>query len=492
MKNMKIFLIIAMALVSASCDKWLDVKPQSQLDRDDLFSSENGYSDALIGVYAELCDESLYGRELTYGTLDIMAGCYSKETIVGNYGWLFQYLYKKDNTNKQDFVVNIIDAFWSKIYTQIANLNAMLQTIDDNKNLFSGSNYEVLKGEAIGLRAFLHFELLRMYGETYSAGKDIKAIPYVNELTTSVTRLYTVDEAITLILEDLGTAKGLLEKDPIYLGTTPNSILASQVTVDDANNIYAWHNRRFHFNYYAAIATMARVYLWKGDKTNALEKALEVISAQESKFPWVKSDNLLNIGSDNLNHKNQDATFATEHIFTLNATKLETLTENYLYKGSETSHCLLLTDRSVYPSSFDYRYKNLFKIMEGTTLYVTRKYEPLSNVSACFKNRIPIIRVSEMYYIAAECEGNTTTATGYLNTVRDNRGLLAEKLENLTPEQLKEEIFKEYQKEFYGEGQLWFYYKRNLTPTIEANKDYFTSTDLYTFDRPDGEDSYRF
>lgn len=112
---------------------------------------------------------------------------------------------------------------------------------------------------------------------------------------------------------------------------------------------------------------MARVYQWKGDKTNALKKALEVISAQESKFPWVKSDNLLNIGSDNINHKNQDATFATEHIFALNATKLETLTENYLYKGSGSNFCLLLTDRSAYPSSFDYRYKNLFKMLEGYT-----------------------------------------------------------------------------------------------------------------------------
>ena len=61
MKVIKIFLIVGMALLSVSCDKWLDVKPQSQLDRDDLFSSENGYSDALIGVYAELCDGSLYG-----------------------------------------------------------------------------------------------------------------------------------------------------------------------------------------------------------------------------------------------------------------------------------------------------------------------------------------------------------------------------------------------------------------------------------------------
>ena len=173
----------------------------------------------------------------------------------------------------------------------------------------------------------------------------------------------------------------------------------------------------------------------------------------------------------------------------MNATKLETLSDGYLYGGQGS---LLLTDRSIYPSSFDYRYKNLFKILDGTTLYVTRKYESLSNVSAAFKNRIPMIRISEMYYIAAECEGDGTLATDYLNAVRNNRGLTAEKLENLTPDLLKNEIFKEYQKEFYGEGQLWYYYKRTLAPTIEANKNYFTSIDLYTFDRPENEDAYRF
>ena len=489
MKMIKIFLFVSMAFVSVSCDKWLDVKPQSQLDRDDLLSSENGYSDALIGVYAELCDGSLYGRELTYGALDVMAGYYDRGNMMGDYPYLHQYLYKKDNTNKQDFVIDIIDAFWSKIYTQIANLNSMLQTIDDNKNLFSGENYNIIKGEAIGLRAFLHFELLRMFGEPYAKDKDAEAIPYVDGFTTSVTRLYSVDEVVTLVLKDLEIAKGLLENDPMRLGSTPNSVLASKVTVDEDNNIFAWHNRRFHFNYYATIATMARVYLWKGDKVNALTNALEVIAAQEEKFPWVIAANLSSIGSDDTADEIQDATFATEHVFALNATKLETLSDGYLYGGQGS---LLLTDRSIYPSSFDYRYKDLFKLLEGTTLYVTRKYESLSNVSAAFKDRIPMIRISEMYYIAAECEENTTIATGYLNAVRDNRGLTAEKLENLTPDLLKEEIFKEYQKEFYGEGQLWYYYKRNLTPTIEANKDYFTSIDLYTFDRPEDEDAYRF
>ena len=78
------------------------------------------------------------------------------------------------------------------------------------------------------------------------------------------------------------------------------------------------------------------------------------------------------------------------------------------------------------------------------------------------------------------CCENAQDAAGTIAFTPDH---MKEKLENLTPDLLKNEIFKEYQKEFYGEGQLWYYYKRTLAPTIEANKNYFTSIDLYTFDR---------
>ena len=46
------------------------------------------------------------------------------------------------------------------------------------------------------------------------------------------------------------------------------------------------------------------------------------------------------------------------------------------------------------------------------------------------------------------------------NTIRDNRGLGALNAAVATSETLTNEIKKEYQKEFYAEGQVFFYYKR--------------------------------
>ena len=70
-----------------------------------------------------------------------------------------------------------------------------------------------------------------------------------------------------------------------------------------------------------------------------------------------------------------------------------------------------------------------------------------------------------MYYYAAECYNilnNPQKAVDALNAVRVARGILYEKNlpASLSKEEISREIQKEWQKEFAGEGQLFFYYKR--------------------------------
>jgi len=67
-----------------------------------------------------------------------------------------------------------------------------------------------------------------------------------------------------------------------------------------------------------------------------------------------------------------------------------------------------------------------------------------------------------MYYILAETAPTLNDGFTQLNAVRTRRGLSA--LPVSTQATLNNEITKEYQKEFYAEGQLWFYYKRKATP----------------------------
>jgi hypothetical protein len=90
-----------------------------------------------------------------------------------------------------------------------------------------------------------------------------------------------------------------------------------------------------------------------------------------------------------------------------------------------------------------------------------------------------------MYYIAAETSKTLEEKIDLLNAVRTHRGI-AMLANTLEAAQVNAEIFKEYRKEFYQEGQLFFYYKRTNTLRIEGYG-YDMDESTYVLPRPDDE-----
>ena len=77
-----------------------------------------------------------------------------------------------------------------------------------------------------------------------------------------------------------------------------------------------------------------------------------------------------------------------------------------------------------------------------------------------YGNRIPLISTPEYYYYAAEIyaeRGDYVNALTYLNSIRNVRGISANILD---PTIFKEELLKEWQKEYIALGHLFFHYKR--------------------------------
>ena len=69
------------------------------------------------------------------------------------------------------------------MYNKIANCNVILDNIDVDKTIFTGNNYNRIKAEALALRAFMHFDLLRMFAPAYNeTNKNSTGIPYVDEV----------------------------------------------------------------------------------------------------------------------------------------------------------------------------------------------------------------------------------------------------------------------------------------------------------------------
>lgn len=493
-----------------SCNDWLDVEPDTETDKSSLLSNEAGFADAVSGIYVNMISDNLYGKNMSWYMLELMGGgaitMYGENTSLQTF-----YFHPNNNSYSESYRNTYIDPIWNEEYNTIANVNSLLESIDDKQGVFQGDDYNVFKGELLGLRAFLHFDVLRLFADAYSSADYSESktyIPYVTSITSNVHPLLTNNQACELMLKDLTEAKELLKSDPMYTDSDPSEYVCSTVTGSSTyRNRYGikdWHNRRFHFNYYAAVATMARIYLWMGNKTKAKECALEVISAQEDKFPWVNSTLVSNTQSSG-SYYARDRTFCTEQIFAINIQDLEDKTDGYLWQGeysfSSADGNILGFDASVFDAAtqqYDIRYAYLKSNYSyyGTEFTLSTKYvqdEDADNYySPWARNRLALIRLAEMYYIAAECEDNLDTAVGYLNTVRAHRGLSAYPLTVSSREELQEQIRLEYHKEMVAEGQTFYYYKR-LNEDITNKTAYYDEVitpDQFTMPRPDDEDTY--
>lgn len=435
-------LMLPASLMLTSCDDWLDVKPSTEIESSDLLSSEQGFKDALNGVYITISDATMYGREMTYGFVDVIGSCYYSAGYNGTLAYAKNYDYKNAS------VESLINSIWEKCFFSIANINEMLGKLDAaDEKMFAPDNYNVIKGEAIALRAFLHFDLLRLFAKSYTVGADEAAIPYVTEYSFNVTPTSTVRETLGKIIDDLQKAAELLRKsDPIVTGREITAITDDGYLLD----------RQFHMNYYAVVATMARVYLYMNDYANARRCATEVINS--GKFSWTKVENIAT-ASD----AERDRTFTPEHIFALQMDNLKDYVNGYVY-GYYIARLNILAYwlPNIFPGAThatDWRYIYFMTNKDvdayGTSYTSTKLWQ--EGMDEKYVKRMPMIRLPEMYLILAESD--IANAATQLNVIRSHRGVTSEV--NLTSEaELNDEITREYYREFYNEGQLFYHYKR--------------------------------
>ena len=464
----KLILIALVFCGLSSCKKWLEISPKSEIASDQLFKSEQGFKDALIGSYLLMSSPNSYGFESTIGLVDFLGQQYFVPGTT--HGYYYASLYQYDHIS----VIPKKDNIWSNEYNVIANLNNLLGNIDLKKEALHPAHYAYIKGESIGLRAFLHFDLYRLfgYGAFLSDPSSLqkKVIPYVTKYSKQVTPLITTAAFFDSLQHDLEQAATLLGP---Y-----DSVAVANNGLDVPNADLFYTERKLRFNYYAVKAAQARVYLWMGEYDKAIAAAEEVIT-KGRKYR-------VNFNNGNINDPNpvnKDYTFSTEHIFGLNVQNLYDIVRPYFQRyaadgininynrfnhNGTTADNLYEIATKPNMSLSDYRYKELYNKI-STTEYLLTKFTYVEN--STFKDRMPLIKLPEMYYILAEAyneKGDQATAINHLNTVRTNRGIASTYIlpNTLTHDQVKAEIEREYRKEFVSEGQLFYYYKRLGATTI--------------------------
>jgi len=486
MKRYLYMMVLLLALTS--CKKFLDVKPESQIDKNELFTTEEGFKEALNGIYTLCASPKLYGGNLTFSNLDILAQNYQFSDAgyqkIANFNYAFIDVVDKNNE------------IWSSAYRAIANCNNILAVIDEKKSVFTSKNHDLIKGEALALRAYLHFDLLRMFAPSYKSSPAARAIPYVTTVTTASTPFSNVTEVLDKILLDLNEAKVLLR--------TSDPILSLDYTVgypdDDGNpevntpDLFL-QNRRHRLNYLAVTGELARVYLYKNDMANSLLNAELIVLT--NKFPWTNKADFLETEVTK-----KDRIFYKELLACWAIPKQRQPLIDLFTKENPPFSATLPQIEEIYEKAGvgadDLRFKQWFAdraALNGPRRAILQKY--LSNATP-IANRHPLvapaIRLSEIFYIAAEAsfDTNPSMAMTYFNAVRRARGIGSDITTVTDKQAFIELLITEARKEFYGESQLFYMYKRlNHAVRISATQSSPASDKIFVFPLPVDEEAYR-
>ncbi len=456
MKRSTIYLL-AMVLLTTSCKKYLDVKPQSQVAAEALFTSPQGFEEALNGVYTRCSQGDIYGTELTMGLPDVLAQDW---TMTPNEDYFLNYLQSMLYNYKDINFISKKDGIWNGLYNAIANDNLLLQYADSSKVL-SGTEYPLVKGEALALRAYMHFDALRLFAPSFLTGASTAAIPYVTTFSNKVTPTSTVADVITKVLKDLNDAKTLLRTADPILTASYTVGYPSDTSSETASSSLFLQNRRTRLNYYAVCGELARVYLYMNDKANALSNALEVINSR--KFPFTSQADLLNPDTkliDRILYKEllfcwyiPTTTNSLVNLFGVSGGSNTSFNANSLKMTTDMGNLIYETAGA---GATDLRFKQWF--IPSTDLYLS-KYarDPQSNRDSLVA---PALRLSEMYYIAAEASYgiDPVKAVSYVDSVRAARGV--DPMQVTSQADFMTQLVREARKEFIGEGQIFYMYKR--------------------------------
>lgn len=473
-KYKAMFVALLMGVMSVGCN-WLDVIPQAQVNEEQMFSSPEGFEHVLLGIYTSMTRESMYGQDMTFGMIDVVGQYY---TIYKNQDHAYYYISQLNYTHEQ--FLEHSRRTWLDCYNSIANCNVLLEALDGKgSSFFDGNKYRIIKGEALALRAYLHFDLFRMFAPSWEKAKDMLTIPYADSFTKKIHVQCKGDEVIRQVIADLDSARNLLNGiDPILEGgyKVMDNHFNSPQEPEDLFLSY----RGYRMNYYAVLGLLARVNFYTGNNSGAFSYAEQVIAAKEDGyFQFTKETAFKNPQSS------RDVQQMDELLFALNDVKI---LDRWFSLNSSSNSAFRIVDNSSFYSNGDFRLHLLGNTSEEDKT-TSLKYARLSENAENVNNKLPMLRMSEMYIIAAEAgyASDRKKSISRLSELKTNRGVSLD-MDGYSFEQLREETLLEAKRELLGEGQLFYWYKqRNLAKIKRGKETVDMPIEKYTFPLPSTE-----
>jgi starch-binding outer membrane protein, SusD/RagB family len=403
-------------LVFTSCEDYLEAEdPVGQLNTTSVFNDENTATAAVTSLYGLLRDQVL----LTGNSngLGFLMGLYADEMdYYGTPGESTEHFYTHQITPANLMVKEL----WDNSYHLIYMCNAAIEGLENSENLTEETKAQ-LGGEALVVRAMVHFYLLNLFGD----------IPYIQttdyEINTKVKRMPET-AVYDALVTDLRNAKNLLGPD------YPSG-------------------ERIRANKWVASALLARIYLYMGQWQMAEEESSLLVN-QQSVF-------ILEPNPENVFLKNSSGAILQLKPKNEGDNTLEGAT--YIFTSPPPPFAALNNSLVENMDPIDLRKQYwIGEVSDGSnTWYFPYKYKQNLNTGTSLEYSI-VLRIAEQFLIRAEArlmQGDLSGANDDLNRIRSRAGL--DSITFSTSEAIFEALIKERNFELFSEfGHRWFDLKR--------------------------------
>lgn len=461
-QSIRIVSMIAIAAAVTGCGDWLDVKPYDKDLETTIFSNEDQIQAAHNGLYLQLAEENLYGMHMGAGTVDLLGQQYawysnSGVDLANEKYVMLNYEFSEDVAKRR------FASMWSAMYNVVLNVNKFIDRLSTTENIVSQEHKDMMLGEAYAMRAFLHFDLLRLFGPIYKSNADDPAIPYYTSSKIAKKEILSAKAVAGKVLADIEIALSMLEDDPI---------LRSGVNANDSQGVnYYTSYRNNRLNYYAVCLLKARVLHYMGNDAKTEEFVRSILSGVDNTFEWTTVGEV-----DHARHP--DRIFYSEVVFGIHDENMYNnwkdyfsgdimdINQVYLKTKKDLAYAFGSSDDN---SDFRGRQWNTFIDPLNAYCFSTKFRQPAEAWNGSYFR--PLMRKTELYYILAECSGNTS----WLTTVKEKHVSAS-----MIIPSLDEGLTREYMLEMFGEGQLFFFYKRRAAAqirkgsSIKAEEEYIT------------------
>lgn len=494
MTQIKYLSFILVLVVLGACNSWLDVSPKSEIRGDDHYKTVDGFKQTLTGCYINMSHMDLYGKNISWYMLEILANQY-EQNFRDDEG---KALYNHEYQNAR--VSSLAERVWDRMYNIVVNVNHALIYLQDAQDKMTEIEYNQIRGELYALRAYLHFDLMRLYGD-YVPKKDFakwsqqKSIPYQVDVTKVFPPQKTNAETVAMIMADIDTALESLKKsDP----------LVSELPVDAYNEVNSdgfFVTRNLRLNYLAVLGLKARLLQWQGTPEKMKEcrvvsdMILKTVGEIADKASFFKTKIAMvpakKVSASNLN-------LFDEALFGLEVPKIAETTAAYLHVDfAQKVYAMWIAEKrasALYENSnIDIRFtKQMIKGTGYPAGYVPAKLFQ-TNLGE-HKGRLPLMRLSEVYLMAAEASllsdsPDVEHARKLLSELRKFRGYIEDLKAEVSAAELLQIVYKEYQREFITEGVQFFVYKRLGLEKISSSQTSNMTAKDYRLPFPDFETS---